>query len=239
MFVRKNLKCQYLEYPIGVDTFTLTFSWHVHTDERDWFQTACRIQVLEDTAGVVFDTGVVESSRQSGLYWTIPALVSNRRYQWRVRVRNTQGKFSDWSRPAVFVTGLMRPEEWNGFPGKGSMALGPFPYSGAGQTALNIALKFPLICGYIRPECWGVLPTGRCGGAEATPCGCRARNDNPDTAAAGGIRLDIPGCAGQARYTRVTCGICSRSLTLRNSAALWPVLIAKWWVGDSANHCSI
>ncbi|SIT02998.1 alpha-L-rhamnosidase [Alicyclobacillus vulcanalis] len=74
-------------------------------------QTAYRI-VVESNGVVIWDSGRVESERTSGIVYKGPNLCSRRRYEWKVKVWDNQGRESDWSNPAFWEMGLLKPEDW-------------------------------------------------------------------------------------------------------------------------------
>lgn len=69
-------------------------------------QTGYEIAV-EDSAGAeVWNSGPVQSPRQSGISYRGPELGADADYSWRVRVSDSGGHFGPWSEAGLFSTGL-------------------------------------------------------------------------------------------------------------------------------------
>ncbi len=112
-----HLRCEYKVDPIGIDSVHPRLSWQLRSDARGVVQTAYRVQVARDVAtwkkkNVVWDSGRVASDRSIHVSYEGPALESGRRYYWRVRVWDGDGRASKWSAPAHWEMGLLRPEDW-------------------------------------------------------------------------------------------------------------------------------
>nr|HPZ99997.1 family 78 glycoside hydrolase catalytic domain [Phycisphaerae bacterium] len=86
----------------------------VQDSRRGAKQTAYEITVSTDEtfATAVWATGKVESDQSTHVEYAGPALQSGRRYYWRVRTWDAQGKPSEWSKPAWFEMGLLSPADW-------------------------------------------------------------------------------------------------------------------------------
>ncbi len=112
-----HLRCEYKVDPIGIDSQQPRLSWQLRSDERGVIQTAYRIQVTRGMASwreqdILWDTGKVASSRSIHVPYEGRALESGRGYSWRVRVWDDDGGASEWSAPAYWEMGLLRPEDW-------------------------------------------------------------------------------------------------------------------------------
>jgi len=111
------LRTEYKVDPLGIDATRPRLSWKLQDDGRGVRQTAYRLQVVPDRAAFgdtvsFWDTGRVASDRSIHVPYEGPALQSSRRYYWRVRVWDGEGKPWAWSAPAFFEMGLLRPEDW-------------------------------------------------------------------------------------------------------------------------------
>ncbi len=112
-----HLRCEYKVDPIGIDSPQPRLSWQLRSDERGVVQTAYRVQVASDRGAweeeaILWDTGKVASSRSIHVAYEGPALESAGRYSWRVRAWDEDGLASEWSAPAHWEMGLLRPEDW-------------------------------------------------------------------------------------------------------------------------------
>jgi alpha-L-rhamnosidase len=113
-----KLRCEYRIDPLGIDATRPRLGWQLRSDARGVVQTAYQIQVARDGLALragrtLWDTGRVASDRQVHVPYAGPALVSSRRYHWRVRVWDGSGTASAWSAPASWEMGLLRPDDWS------------------------------------------------------------------------------------------------------------------------------
>jgi hypothetical protein len=108
----KNLRCEYLENPLGIDVAKPRLSWKLETrnpkPERGIKQTAYQIVV-----DGVWDSGKVASDQSVAVEYAGPELKSQTRYDWLVRIWDEQGVAGDWSPRGRFVTGVLG-KPWQG-----------------------------------------------------------------------------------------------------------------------------
>ncbi|HHY81146.1 MAG TPA: family 78 glycoside hydrolase catalytic domain [Clostridiales bacterium] len=115
-----NLKCEYLENPLGVQNKKPRFSWTLNNGEAAGLQTKYRILVSDAAqnsgaaAGNVWDSGIVESSKSSGIEFRGRCLESAKRYYWHVYIWLDNRKEPIISQEAWFETGLYHNEDWQG-----------------------------------------------------------------------------------------------------------------------------
>lgn len=114
----KNLRCEYLVNPLGVETQKPRLSWEVNDDRRGAKQTAYQILVassrgaLSKNRGEVWNTGKVVSEQSIQVEYGGKPLESGQRYFWKVRTWDADDQPSPWSQPAEWTMGLRKPEEW-------------------------------------------------------------------------------------------------------------------------------
>ena len=129
----KNLLTENLTDPVGLDAKAPDFSWQLVTAgdgsgeragrgsagdgaaaKRNVMQTAYEIRVsaMPGGKGPVWDPGKVSSSQSVKVPYAGPALESDKKYYWQVRVWDNNGKPSPWSVPAHWQTGLFSPAGW-------------------------------------------------------------------------------------------------------------------------------
>ena len=119
-FTVQNLRCEYLENPLGIDTAHPRFSWILKSSKRGQCQTAYRILVasickkIEEDDGDMWDTGKIESDRAIGIEYGGESLKSGEKYYWKVRTWDESGQPSPWSKVATFQLGLLKGDEWEG-----------------------------------------------------------------------------------------------------------------------------
>lgn len=123
--------------PLGIPGSPPTFGWTLDSTERGVTQSAYELQVTRD-GNPVWSSGKVESSDQSDLVYSGPALESSTEYAWRVMVWDGKGAASEWSTPATFETGLLQASDWNGSSWVGKTA--PF----ANWTDYTTTLDFTM-----------------------------------------------------------------------------------------------
>ncbi len=114
------LRCEYLEKPLGIDSRQPRLSWVIEAEERGQKQTAYQVLVassqsmLRKNMGDVWDSGKVVSNQTAHIPVTGNPLESARRYYWKVRIWNQEGKPSAYCKPSFWEMGLLSPQEWHG-----------------------------------------------------------------------------------------------------------------------------
>ena len=100
----EGLTAEYRENPDGLDTPSPRLSWRLPDGTAR--QTAYELEI----DGV--SQGRVASSESLNADWPGGPLATSQRVTWRVRTWDEAGRASDWSAPATFTMGVMRPEDW-------------------------------------------------------------------------------------------------------------------------------
>ena len=133
----RNLLTEDLSNPIGIDAKTPRFSWQLNAGgpgtglmggpgrsastgddgvpvRRNVIQTAYEIHVssMADGKSLVWNSGRVSSGQSVKVLYAGPALESDKKYYWQVRVWDNGGRPSSWSRPAYWQTGLFGASDW-------------------------------------------------------------------------------------------------------------------------------
>lgn len=104
----RDLECEHLRNPLGIDVTAPRLSWILHDDEalRGLKQTAYHLLVasspekLAAGKGGLWDSGRVESDQSVLVPYAGKALASYQDCYWKVRVWGSRGKASAWSEPA-------------------------------------------------------------------------------------------------------------------------------------------
>ena len=113
-----NLRCEYLEDPINIDVKRPRFSWHLFHKERNQNQSAYQILVsstrdlIESEKGDIWDTGKIESKKNSNMIYEGNSLNSNTSYFWCVKWWDKNDKESKFSKISSFGTALLDKSEW-------------------------------------------------------------------------------------------------------------------------------
>jgi len=114
----KNLRCEYLLNPIGVDEAIPRLSWEVVSSIRGDFQQSYQLIVssspenLAKNKGDIWNTGKLRSDQSIQIEYQGKPLLSGTRYFWKVRIWDKSNKSSEWSEPATFSMGLLNESEW-------------------------------------------------------------------------------------------------------------------------------
>ena len=115
-----QLKCDALVNPLGIDSKEPRLSWQLRDGRFEARQTAYEIQVASNPALLevgkpdVWDSGRVESDQSAGVSYAGPALIAEKRYFWRVKVWDKDGKPYPASDASWWETGLLDAREWRG-----------------------------------------------------------------------------------------------------------------------------
>lgn len=112
------LRCEYRVDPLGIDIPKPRLSWVLESNQRGQRQTGYRIiaasseEMLKNNQGDLWDTGFIETDRSSHVVYKGKALRSRMRCYWKVKVRDKQGRESEWSDPAIWTMGLLEDSDW-------------------------------------------------------------------------------------------------------------------------------
>ena len=106
--------------PLGIDDSHPQLGWVITSAARGVSQSQYEIRVAHDENGLasgrdlVWDSGTVHSAQSFDVSYAGPALASQTRYYWQVRVRDNDGRLSPWSQPAWFETAFLDPSQFQG-----------------------------------------------------------------------------------------------------------------------------
>ena len=112
-----DMTVELLENPVGVAAEQPRFSWQIASEKPDLMQTAYRIKVAADAAGLdqetnlIWDSGVVGSDQSVFVSYAGPKLESRKDYWWKVLVTTNKGD-SVWSAPAHWSMALLDSTDW-------------------------------------------------------------------------------------------------------------------------------
>ena len=116
--VTKNLRCEYLTGPLGIDATSPRLSWILTSDQRGEKQTAYRVLVassaklLDQNQGDLWDSGKVVSDESSQIVYVGRPLLSRQSCFWKVQAWDLDGKPGAWSSIAQWQMGLLTPADW-------------------------------------------------------------------------------------------------------------------------------
>jgi len=114
-----NLRCEYLDNPIGLDVKSPRFTWQLESGNHGTYQQSYSLIVGTDENSVIngegniWESGVINKSTIPVVYEG-PELKPFTRYFWSVRVKDKIGNWTGWSPPAFFETGMRDQDNWKG-----------------------------------------------------------------------------------------------------------------------------
>jgi alpha-L-rhamnosidase len=113
-----KLECESLVTPLGMDAEKPTLSWQLRDTRDGAKQTAYELQVASSASSLavgkadIWDSGKIASSDSIGVAYAGPALQASKRYFWRVRVWDRDGKAYPVSDATWWETGLLGQQNW-------------------------------------------------------------------------------------------------------------------------------
>ncbi len=116
----KNLRCEYLENPLGIDILNPRLSWINKSNKQDQIQKAYQILVastqenLTNNIGDLWDSGNIDSNQSVHVVYKGKKLKSQMQCFWKVRVWDKENQASSWSNTATWSMGLLKPSDWKG-----------------------------------------------------------------------------------------------------------------------------
>ena len=127
-----DLRCESAVNPLGIDAVSPRLSWVLTSSEKGQKQTAYQILVASDEAGLrneqpdIWDSGRVVSDQSTQVVYGGPALLSRRRYFWKVRAWDKDGAAGPYGGTAWWEMALLSPQDWKaewvgslaGWPGR-------------------------------------------------------------------------------------------------------------------------
>jgi alpha-L-rhamnosidase len=115
-----RLRCEFKSDPLGIDSQHPLLSWIIKSKDesiRGLTQRAFRVIVsssienLDNNNGDVWDSGKIISDDYSIIY-SGKILVSKTEYWWKVKAWDNTDQESSWSKPAIWITGLLNKSDW-------------------------------------------------------------------------------------------------------------------------------
>ena len=120
-----NLRCEYLANPLGSDVTKPRLSWVIadsgqRSEERGRQQSAYQVlvattpELLAKDTGDLWDSGKVASDQSTQVEYAGIPLESRLSCHWKARVWLNDDKATEWSQPALWTMGLLKPDDWQG-----------------------------------------------------------------------------------------------------------------------------
>ena len=123
-----DLRCEYLENPLGIDECSPRLSWIMKSKTKGSIQTAYRImaatkeELLQNETPDLWDSGKIESDQSVQIEYGGKPLESRMTVYWKVQIWDQNGKTTGWSPVARWEMGFLHESDWQatwiGTPGK-------------------------------------------------------------------------------------------------------------------------
>jgi alpha-L-rhamnosidase len=116
----RELRCEYMSNPQGIDVAKPRLSWMLGPGGNAGGQSAYRVLVatspslLQKDRGDLWDSGRVASAQHTWVEYVGRALASGQQVWWKVQVWSGDGKAPSWSEPASWTMGLLQASDWKG-----------------------------------------------------------------------------------------------------------------------------
>ncbi|MFW9995621.1 MAG: family 78 glycoside hydrolase catalytic domain, partial [Candidatus Odinarchaeota archaeon] len=112
-----DLRCEYLDNPLGIDVEKPRLSWKLKSNHRGARQQAYQIQCASsrnfDTEGtIIWDSGQTVSDQSIHVEYGGRKLESRERVYWRVKIWDDRDEESEWSEIAWWEMGLLDSGDW-------------------------------------------------------------------------------------------------------------------------------
>lgn len=113
----KNLRCEMLVNPLGIDATQPRFSWQLDSEQRNVVQTSYQLivssseQKLKANEGDVWNSGFINNDRSLLISFAGKQLKSGTKYFWKVNVATNKG-IATTNETAFFSTGLLTESDW-------------------------------------------------------------------------------------------------------------------------------
>ncbi len=115
----KNLRCEYIVNPVGIDSGSPRFTWQLVSEQKGIEQSAYELIVGTDSSlvasdkGDIWESGIINSSTIPAKYQG-PALQPFTKYYWNVKTKLNRGGWITSPEAATFETGFMKKAPWKG-----------------------------------------------------------------------------------------------------------------------------
>jgi len=124
----KNLRCEYRENPLGIDSLQPRLSWIITADDAAGSSTPARgvrqsayhvlvassLDLLARDQGDLWNSGKVATDQSIQVEYAGKPLATRQQSFWKVRVWDQNGLQSPWSEPASWTMGILDPADWKG-----------------------------------------------------------------------------------------------------------------------------
>jgi alpha-L-rhamnosidase len=113
----KNLRCEMLANPLGIDVMQPRFSWQLESAQQNIVQQSYQVfvcsslQKLQVNDGDTWNSGIINGSKSLLIKYEGKKLESCKKYYWMVKVNTNRGLAAE-KETAFFTTGLLNADDW-------------------------------------------------------------------------------------------------------------------------------
>jgi len=114
----EKLECEYLSDPPAIDSQHPVLSWQLLSAQNGKLQKAYQVLVsgslalLQQNKGDYWDSGKINSSNSTQISYGGKTLISRSKLYWKVKIWDEKNTPSEWSQPASWSMGLLKPSDW-------------------------------------------------------------------------------------------------------------------------------
>lgn len=118
-FAADQLRCEYQERPLAVESSRPRLSWIVQDNRTGARQTAYRVLVassaekLQEGQADLWDSGKVASDQSLNIVYAGKPLVSGQRAFWTVKIWDADGAASAYAPASGWEMGVLQPADWH------------------------------------------------------------------------------------------------------------------------------
>jgi hypothetical protein len=115
-----NLRCESKVNPLGIDVQTPRFSWWINSSIRNTKQQSYRILIADSEeklfgeSDLIWDSKLINTDSSVQIAYEGAVLQPERKYFWKVKIKDQSDRESEWSETAWFQMGLLAPGDWSG-----------------------------------------------------------------------------------------------------------------------------
>lgn len=112
-----NLRCEYSENPLGIETAAPHFNWQLQSTQKNVLQTACKILVADDSFqlkngnAAIWNSNKIQSAASIQMQYAGKPLQAAKKYFWKVWVWDNKGNVAE-SDVAYWQMGLLTENDW-------------------------------------------------------------------------------------------------------------------------------
>jgi alpha-L-rhamnosidase len=114
-----NLRCESMVNPLGVTEKKPHFSWRINSTERNTRQVSYHLMVADSEENLkkgehlIWNSNFIDSDASIQIPYGGTDLKAEKKYFWKVKIKDQAGHETDWSATAWFKMGLLAISDWS------------------------------------------------------------------------------------------------------------------------------